>query len=132
MDYETAVAQLGRHQVYACCEPFLGHELGDRLLGDDLRNEPLLTGGKDADGFDLVDADGQLWLVQDDRVVLRPAPVAGSVQEHELSDAVEVMFRTRGLHLVASRDSFGWSAGFGSAPAHGSTLEGAIQNLLRR
>lgn len=143
MDFVTAIEKLGRHGVFACCGPFLGHPAEYRLLSDHLRESPLLERGKALDGFDVVEAGGQQWLVHADRVVLRPAPryhdfevagqtITGRFIEHELSDTVEDAYRKGGSQLAVSRDTVGWLAGFGSRAAHGATLEAALRNLLRK
>ncbi|MCC6652577.1 MAG: hypothetical protein IT348_15605, partial [Candidatus Eisenbacteria bacterium] len=111
MDFATAIEHLDRHEVFACCGPFLGHPAEHRLLGDHLRESPLLERGKALDCFDVAEAGGQRWLVHADRVVLRPAPryhefevagqtITGRFNEHELSDAVEDAYRKKGAQLV--------------------------------
>ncbi|MBX3463220.1 MAG: hypothetical protein KF830_08615 [Planctomycetes bacterium] len=143
MDFVTAIEHLDRYEVFACCGPFLGHPAEHRLLGDHLRESPLLERGKALDGFDVAEAGGQRWLVHADRVVLRPAPryhdfevagqtITGRFSEHDLSDAVEDAYRRKGAQLVVSRDAVGWLAGFGSLPARGATLEEALRNLLQK
>jgi hypothetical protein len=143
MDYETAVGKLDPHEPFALCVPLVGLPAGANQWGHELLAAERIAEAKKLPAkFDVVKAGGQSWIVSDDRVVVRPAPVwhkfhhgGGKVEDkfffqHELSDPLEVAFRRRGVHFVGARDASGWTVTIGAGASHGATLEEALRALL--
>jgi hypothetical protein len=143
MDYETALRKLDPHQPFAFCVPLLELPAGANVYSTQLLEPERLAQGKQLpETFDVVEAGEQSWLVHDNRVVLRPAPLWHQLDfrshmgppsffyTHEFSDAAEVAYQERKLHFIGTRDDSGWTVGFGAGAFHGTTFEEALRKLV--
>jgi hypothetical protein len=143
MDYERAVHEMGAHDSFVCCIPFLGLPVSASFVGDLLEPARREQGRRLPVTFEVERIEDLPWLIHDGRVVLRPTMLPHRAELHVggpvdlvsneragLAAAVDIECRQVAKELVAERHGKGWAVGFGAVFVHGATLEGALRNLV--